>query len=97
MWVHDLIRKLTLIANILTSTTKKIITINAHITKYILSNFNQIIKFGQLRQYNVGNTFCQISWRTGGREPSCRPLLFFKKALSVAKPSEQHLSFNIFC
>ena len=49
------------------------------------------MKFGQLMEYNVKNTFLQKSCRI-----VVDPILFFKKALRKVKASCQHLSFNIF-
>ena len=51
-------------------------------TKYMLpnisrSNDSQTMKFSQLRQYNMRNSFLQKSYRDSGRKTSLRPFFAF--------------------
>ena len=67
------------------------------ITIHILSNIsrnrgNQTMKFGQLIEDNVRNTFLQKSCRKLGKETGLIPL--FEKDLYEAEASGQQLSFN---
>ena len=53
---------------------------------HILSNIsqskgNQIMKFGQLIEYNKRNIFLQNSCRKSDKETSSRPLIIFWKSL----------------
>ena len=76
-WENGLIRKLTLFSKFITLQPGKQ-TITIHILVNISrSKGNQIMRFGQLIEYNVRNIFFQNSWRKWGREASCRPLFVF--------------------
>ena len=59
-----------------------------HIMPNISRQCIHIMKFGQLRKYN-------IKWGKWGKENVSRPLYSFKKALYKVKASDQHLSFDI--
>ena len=45
------------------------------------SEGNQIMKFGQLIEYNKRNFFLQKLYGNSGRETSCKSLFIFKKSL----------------
>ena len=69
---------------------------------YILSNIsqskgNQIMKFGEVIEYNKKNIFLQKLCGKWGRETSSRPLLiFFEKSLIWGEASGLKPSFDIF-
>ena len=50
------------------------------------SKGNQTMKFGQLIEHNMGNSFLQKSYTKSGRETSPRP---FSEKLSLAIPLDQ--------
>ena len=83
MWKNGLIRMLRIVSKFITSQTgKQIITI------YLLSNIsrrkdNQVMKFGQLKEYNTRNIFLQKSWREWGRETSSGHLFSFLKTFHI--------------
>ena len=61
-------------------------TIVIHILLNIsLSKGNQTMKYGQLIEYNMRNTFLQKLCRKWGKETSSKPLLFFYKSLIRGK------------
>ena len=75
---NSLIRKLRLISKFMTSQTGQTI-----ITIHTLLNFsksidNQVMKFGQLIEYNMRNTFLQKSYTKWGGEDSFRS--FYKNS-----------------
>ena len=71
---------------------------------YVLPNIsrskgNQVIKFGELIEYNMTNIFLKNLYGKAENQAGWLVLdlvLFFKKALCRVKASDQQLSFNIF-
>ena len=60
------------------------------------SKGNHRMRFGQLIEYNKGNSFLQKSCIKWGRKTSSRSFLCFKKALYEVKPSDLQLSVGIY-
>ena len=60
------------------------------------SKVNQIVKFGQLIEYNKKNTFLQQSCRKCCKETNYRPPIVFQKALFEVKAIDLQFNFNIF-
>ena len=63
---------------------------NQTVTIHILPNIsqrksNQIMKFGQLTEYNKRNIFLQKSCRKCGREAGPRPIFVFQKCFICGK------------
>ena len=52
-----------------------------HILPNISRGGNQVMKFGNLREYKVRSIFLQKSCRTWGRATNSRTFLLFNKAL----------------
>ena len=69
---------------------------NAHIALNISrSKGNQTIKFGQLIEYNMRNTFVEVSYTKCGRETSSRPFSG-KLKLSISRNQQHKVLYSLF-
>ena len=94
MQQNNLIRKIPLIANFLTSQSGQQ-TIVIHILPNISrSEGNQRMKFGQLIEYNMINIFLEKSYTKCGRETSPRPFSG-KLKLSISQDQQSKVLYNL--
>ena len=77
----------------MSQTGQQIITI--YILPNILSKGNQIMKFGQLIDYNIKSTFLEKSYTECDRESNTRP--FYKKSkLTISLDQQSEMLQNLF-
>ena len=75
---NSLIKKLRFVSKFMTSQTGRIITTIHTLLNFSRSIDNQVMKFGQLIEYNMRNTFLQKSCTKWGGEDSFRS--FYKNS-----------------
>ena len=95
LWQNGLIRKIRLISKFITSQPGKQ-TIVIHVVLNILRNKdNQVMKFGQLKEYNMKSIFLKKSYTKDGGETS--PRAFSEKLkLRISLDQKSKFLFSLF-